>query len=215
MRLRTELWCLAAAALVACPGCNILGPAGYILHGPERTPEAFVLPKERTAVVFVDDRQSYLPRRSLRMTIADTATRRLLDAKVVTAMVDSQSALAASTADQPGSLTDIITLGKSVGADLIIYATVDGFSLSPDRQAYNPTARVRVKVVDGQGGKGRVWPEDLRGQVVTAGFGERAAQVPDSPSTIVAAEDRLGAEIGRCIAELFYSHEAARSLSDR
>lgn len=206
---------LLLAPLLTAPACNIVGPALYVAHGPDKVKALFELPKERTAVVFVDDRQSYLPRRTLRQVIADQATKDLLGAKVVTKMVEPRGVLAASTADQPGFPTDIITLGKSVGADLVVYVTVDGFSLSPDRQSYNPSARVRVKVVDGVDEKGRVWPEDLRGHPLDVIMGERAGAMPDSPATIIAAEDRLGAEVGQRVAELFYSHEPNVGKVDR
>lgn len=206
---------LLAPVLMAAPACNIIGPALYVAHGPDKVKALFELPKERTVVVFVDDRQSYLPRRTLRQIIADQSTHDLLGAKVVEKMIEPRGVLAASTADQPGFPTDIVTLGKSVGADLVIYVTVDGFSLSPDRQSYNPSARVRVKVVDGVNEKGRVWPDDLRGYPLDVIMGERAGAMPDSPATIIAAEDRLGAEVGRRVAELFYSHEPNVGKVDR
>lgn len=204
--------CVACATLGAC---NILGPALYFAHGPEKAPAQFTLPKERPVVVFVDDRANYLPRRSLRLIIASQAGDHLLKAGAVKLLIEPRAAVTASTSEQPGQPLDIVTLGKSVQADVVVYAIVDGFRLSPDGQTFAPAASVRVKVIDVHDPNARVWPAKPEGETVAVQPMESVKDVPRSPAALAAAEERLAAEVGRNIAELFYEHEARRSLSDR
>jgi hypothetical protein len=209
---------LVVSAVLVATGvgaCNVVGPAIMLAHGEAKTPAAFTLPAKMTGVVFVDDRRSFLPRRNLRLVIAESATQRLLENKALTTMVEARAALGASAGDQPGQLLEIVALGQAVNADLVIYATVDGFSLTPDRVTYSPAAKVRVKVIQSRDNKGRLWPEDLRGESLVVDLGAEARDAPTTPAGLVEAENRLGAEIGRRIAELFYEHETYRKISDR
>jgi hypothetical protein len=212
---RLALAALAAVCSILPSGCNIVAPVGYIVHGPEKTPALYTIPKDATVVVFVDDRQSFLPRRTLRQIIAESATKRLLESGSLTKMVEPRAALAASAGDQPGQLTEIVTIGKAAQADIVIYATVDAFSLTPDGQTFAPFAKVRVKVVEAANAQGRLWPDDLRGHSLLVSQGEAPKDLPRSPAALVAAENSLGDEIGRSVAEMFYSHERHRKISDR
>ena len=61
-------------------------------------------------------------------------------------------------------------LGKSVGADLVLYVEMDMFTLTPDGGVPKPSASARVKVVD-VAAKERIFPvagADQRGYPVNA-----------------------------------------------
>lgn len=212
--MRTALSTLAFLVLL-CAGCNVVGPAVMLAHGPEKTPAQFQLPEGRPVVVFIDDRSSYLPRRSLRQVIATEAGDRLLNHGGVKALIEPRAALAAVTAEQPGVPMDIVTLGKSVQAEIVVYATVTAFTISPDRASYLPSAQLRVKVIDVNHPKARIWPDDPAGHTLTVQPDVTAKELPRSPAALSAAEERLGVEVGRRLAELFYSHETYRAISDR
>src|SRR4051812_9808950 len=81
----------AAIAIAALPGCNILGPAFLLVHGPEKAPAAYKLDKERSTVVFVDDRSSVLAKRALRQQIATAAQNELLKQGVLVNVIDASS----------------------------------------------------------------------------------------------------------------------------
>ncbi|MBS0186866.1 MAG: hypothetical protein JSS51_02285 [Planctomycetes bacterium] len=202
---------LAALAIGSAGGCNIVGPAYYFIHGPEKTPAAFTLDKKRSTVVFVDDQNSILPRRSLRMEIASAATQLIQTEKLVDDMIDSRGAIMAATRDRDSEPMSVVAVGRAVKADVVIYVVVDGFTLTPGGVAYMPSARVRVKVVDAVNDT-RLWPqaEIEGGAPLNINMHEKPGYRPTSPSQIVQAENELANEVGVAVAELFFEHEAKR-----
>ncbi len=203
---RLALWApLACGALIALPGCNIVGPAYVLIHGPEKVPALYDLDKERTAVIFVDDRGNYLPRRSLRITLATEAERLILKKNLVKDMISAQSAMAAAAAEKGGQLMSIADVGRSVSADQVIYVSIDEFALSPDGQAFVPSLSMRVKVIDANNDR-RLWPEDRAGHPVSVRLRARG-MMPDSTTERAKAEDELARAAGEALAHLFYKHE--------
>jgi hypothetical protein len=194
-----------AAGAAWLTGCNIVGPAFAIIHGPEKIPAQYELDKERTAVIFVDDRANNLPRRALRITISTEAERLMLKKEVVKDMVSGQSALAAASTEKGGELLPIADVGRAVSADLVIYVSIDEFTLSPDGQAFVPSTAMRVKVVDAINDK-RLWPEDRNGYPLNVRMGAKGI-VPNSTTERAKAEDELARAAGESVARLFFKHE--------
>lgn len=201
---------LAAAGLVLA-GCNIVGPAFYFIHGPEKTKAAYTLDKQRSTVVFVDDQNSVLPRRNLRMEIAASATQTIQEEKLVDDMIDSRGAILAATRDRDSEPMSVVAVGRAVKAEVVIYAIVDRFSLSTDGVSYSPVAAVRVKIVDAANDT-RLWPNDTYpdGFPLNVTMFEKARDRPNSAAQIAQAEVELAKETGVAIAELFFSHEVKR-----
>lgn len=206
----------AAALLIGAAGlltasCNIAGPAYYFIHGPEKAKKLYELDSKQTAVVFIDDRMSRVPRRASRVAIGEQAEQSLLKEKVVKDMVSAQSAIQAAGTDREGKPAAITEVGLAVKADVVIYATVDEFTLTRDGQSLSPTASLRVKVVDIAGGK-RLWPESPAGHVVTVRLSPKTGDLPTSTAARFAAEDELARQAGQEIAWLFTDHEAPRGI---
>jgi hypothetical protein len=199
--------CLAALALPA--GCNIVGPAYYLIHGPEKTKKLFALDEKKTTVIFIDDRQNRVPRRALRLTMGQEAEKTLLKQKVVKDMVSAESALLAAGTEHRGQPVPISEVGAAVKADIVIYATVDSFGLSPDGESFAPAARLRVKVIDAPSDT-RLWPENESGYPLVVKPVLTAKEVPTSLSARYKAEDELAQLTGVELAQLFYNHEALR-----
>lgn len=190
-------------------GCNIVGPATYLIAGPEKQDAAYVLDKERPTVVFVDDRIPVLPRRNLRQTIALGIQNQLLSEKVLVNVIDTRSIMAAAMREQSTEPTDLITLAKSVNAEVLIYVTPEAFTLSPDRATYMPTSIFRVKVLDVTLDQPRVFPiDDRAGFPVGIQGSERATDLPKTTSEVVRGEERLATLSAEKIAMVFYKHEA-------
>lgn len=209
--LRAAFALVAAALCAGAAGCNIVAPVLYLAHGPAKTPRLYELDAKKPMVVFIDDRAGVVPRRVLRIKIADEVEKQLLDRRAATDMINSQSALAAVGQERQGKPIPIAEIGRAVKADLVIYATVDSFTLSLDGQSFNPSARVRVKVVDAADDK-RLWPADARGHPVDVQMRVRAAEMPTSTSARHKAEDELAVETGLEIARLFFTHESPRAI---
>lgn len=208
-----SLLLLPATLLTAC---NIVGPAVVLVHGPEKTDAQFKLDPKRTTVFFVDDRGNKLDRRALRSTIATTAQTILMKERVLDErkVIDAASALMLVSNEPAGEPMDIATLGRSVEAEVVVYITIDRFGLSPDGATYQPSATMRVKVVDCINTPARIWPEEPEGKAVSVSMPQRQGDAPRNAGDAMRAQDRLAEECGRAVAEVFYRHTTQRRVSE-
>lgn len=200
---------IAASALALLGGCNIVGPVLYMAHGPEKTKKLHTLDPAKPTVIFIDDRQNRVPRRTLRIVMAEQAEQTLLSSKAVTDMISGQSALNAAGNDRTGRPAPIADIGRAVEAAVVIYVTVDEFTLTPDGQTYAPTARLRVKVID-VGDEARPWPEQPEGHPIFVRTQVTGREMPSSVAARYRDEEELARLAGLHIARLFHDHEKPR-----
>jgi hypothetical protein len=214
MTRRMVTACFALLVLLGAvvpAGCNIIGPAAYFIHGPAKTKKLHELDKKKTTVIFIDDRQNRIPRRALRLAIAERAQELLLEKKVVQDMISASSALAATGNDRHAAPQPIAEIGRAIQADVVIFATVDTFSLTPDGQTFAPHAVLRVKVISVADDK-RLWPEDPAGHPLRVRALAAAKDLPSSVAARYQAEDELAKQIGVELAWLFFDHETPRGV---
>lgn len=202
---------LALAAATLASGCNIVGPAFLLVHGPEKVPAAHTLDPKRPTVVVIDDRANFVPRRALRMTMSSETERHLLGERALEDMISGQSALAAAGAEKDGRPLSIAEIGRAVGAEVVVYVAVDEFTLSPDGQSFVPTARLRVKVIDAANDR-RIWPEDRAGQAIVARVPPKQGTAPTGLTEQARAEDELARSAGLSIARLFVKHDRPKGV---
>lgn len=198
---------LIAGASLLC-GCNIVGPAAYFIGGPAKAKPQFILPKDRSAVVFIDDRANVLPTRASRRRAAQAAERTLLEGKAVgkADVIGSDAILSVAAQERFGKPTGIAEIGKAVGAATVVYATIDSFGLAPTGQEIAPVATARVKVVDVETRR-RLWPgADREWMPVTARLPIRPATAPRDTSARAKLEDELSEQLGVTIARLFVEY---------
>lgn len=199
----------ALAAIGMNAGCNIVGPAGFLIAGEEKVEAKFLLPVDRPAVVFVDDRSSRLPSRSLRDRVSQAAERTLLDggAAAKSDIISSESIGSILAGERSTRQSGIVEVGTAVGAQVVVYATIDSFTLSPDGAQLAPTAVARVKVMD-VSSKGRLWPS-----APDEWFTVSATTKPASPEQTSSQAERtkyeseLADRLGLLIGRLFIKHE--------
>lgn len=209
-RRLTETACpalLTAIFLVALSGCNIVAPIVYIASGPQKTDARYELDASRTTVIFIDDRFNRAPRRSLRMVAAETAEQRLLGEKALEAdkLITTRAVMRVASQEQFSSPKSIAQLGQAVGAEVVVYAVIDSWSLSSDNVTFTPGVAVRVKVIDAAADK-RLWPPEGAGYPVTAAMPTQTIPLPTS-----ADRDNANLELARLlgeqIAKVFFKHE--------
>lgn len=202
---------LAGVALgvgvVGVAGCNIVGPAFMLVHGPDQEPAKFELEKQRPTVVFVDDRASVLPRRAMRQQIGAAVQNTLLKERALKNVIDSGAIMNAAAHETGGQQMDIASLARAVQAEVVIYVSVDAFMLTPDGQTFSPEARYHVKVIDITKPNARVWPPEHEGYPVTATMTPSTSAAPKSVSEQVSALSALADRSGTAIAQLFFSHD--------
>ena len=204
---------LAAGSVVYLAGCNIIGPAAYFITGPAKTKKQYTLDPKRPTVVFVDDRGNRVPRRAVRNLIAQTADKALLSEGVVKDLISSDSAALAAGQDRTAKPIPISQIGRDVKADVVIYATVDMFTLSADGQSLSPQAIIRVKVIDAVEDK-RLWPPQPQGAVLTVRSNVKTTDMPQSTADRNKLEDELAKLAGDEIAWLFYDHLPPQGLKN-
>ncbi|MBX3357667.1 MAG: hypothetical protein KF745_04485 [Phycisphaeraceae bacterium] len=208
---RTARWLSAAVLAAMCAtlgsACNIVGPLPYIISGPEKAEAMYVLPEDKSAVVFIDDRSSKLPDMYTRRAIGRAADDRILEEKLVAKLISSESAMMIASRERYGSPLGIAEIGKAAGADIIIYVTVDQFTLYADPQTPSPSATVRIKVVDTTT-KARLWPTgDAEWSSLKVSSRSRVEKVHTSTAAIQADNTNLAQGLGYGIAKTFYKHE--------
>jgi hypothetical protein len=195
-----------AAAAPFLAGCNIVAPAYYLIHGPEKTKKLYPLDEEKTTVVFIDDRQNRVPRRALRVAIGQEAEKTLLSQKVVKDMISAESALNAAGSDRHAHPASVSEIGADLKADIVIYATMDQFTLSTVGQSFAPLVSMRVMVIDVAADQ-RLWPADEAGYPLAVRPVLTAREMPTSLAGRFQVEDELARQAGVELAQLFYNHE--------
>ncbi len=203
-----------ALASLATAGCNILGPAYYMVAGPEEKKAVYTLEPTRPTVVFVDDRDNRLPRRTLRFVVAEAATKAMLDNEVLTktpagevAAIDGRAAITAAARDRFGEPLSVAAIGNACSADVVVHVVFEAFTLTADGTTFSPSARLRVKVIDAVNQR-RLFPpgEDVVGVPMDVVLKQRPSDLPNSNSGMLQAQETLAKECGRAVAELFFDH---------
>lgn len=200
-----------AALTMLTSGCNVVTPIAYAIHGPEKINPVYTLEENLKTVIFVDDPSSKITQRRLRYAVAKGATDALLEKRVLVDMVDPRGILTAASNERFGEQMSISELGKTVGADIVIYAVVTDFSLSPEVGAYLPRATLRVKIIDVAKGE-RLWPADEQGHMANVQIPQKPGSSPASRGERLAIEQSLAERAGLGLAQLFYKHEITETV---
>lgn len=211
-RMRGALGMLAAGAAcvlaIAAAGCNYVGPLGYLVGGDGTIPAAYTLDETRTVVIFVDDRENLLRNRTMRRVIAQSAEKTLQAGtkKAKAAIVSSEAVDNVTAADKWGKPMGIAQVGEAVNADMVVYATIDQFTLTLDNASLTPVATMRVKVVDTRTKK-RLFPEDEKEWfTVKTAAQRREGNLPRTQSEATVEEQKLAERCGRDLANVFLDH---------
>lgn len=195
------------AVLGVVAGCNIVGPAYLMVHGPEKVKAVYHLDKDRPTLIFVDDRNNHMPRRSLRLVAAQQAQDVLLKHEVLTNVIDVRPALAVASREREGQAISVVDVGRAVGAEVVIYVSVDQFTVSTDGQSISPAVTMRMRVIDVTRNE-RVFPLDHpRGWSFGVRTHPKAGYAPIERGDLIQAENMLAQQAGLAIAQLFYDHE--------
>ena len=194
------------------PGCNILGPALMAVTPDPSVAQQYALDPKRPTVIFIDDRANRLPRRSLRTVMADQAQTLLITEADHKNIIDAKAAFAAAAGERAGEPMTITEIGKASKAEIVIYVTVDAFSLSPDGQTYQPEAALRIKVIDAVADK-RLWPTEPEGYKLAVSRVQSAQFKPSTRSEAAKSQIDAAQYVGKAIAQVFYKHRVDESTS--
>ncbi len=206
---RLAIGTLAALSLSApllSGGCNIVAAGFLLVHGPPRIEARHELQKERSTVIFVDDRANQLPTRALRDVIARSAQETLLAEGALSNVIDCKAAFSAVASEKSSEPMDLVALAKAVKAEVLVYAAIESFTLSQDGGSVSPSISMRVKVMDAALAK-RVWPEEKTGSSVVSTSRTGQGFTPTSQSDMAKMEQEAAKQAGVALAQVFFSHE--------
>jgi hypothetical protein len=211
-RLATAVVLIAASLLIG--GCNIVGPAAYLIAGPGMIEAEHQL-ADRPTVVFIDDRENVVNPVSLRRAIADKVSQDLMVKRVVRQTISPHDAMAvASRRDRHDNVMPIDAIGRAVGAEQIIFIEMLVFQ---DSEGYErrPIAACRVRVIDVENRTRLYPPSDSvdNARLVQVRMREVTEDAYRTRGTRHQISVALADELGDTIARLFYRHE--RDLGGR
>ncbi len=202
---------LVVAALVlgaTAAGCNYIAAAVVLTQGRGKTPAAVELDGSRKTVVLIDDLSNRVPRRSLRDDMGEAVDRALLKQKVIDQgnLISSGSARRAASGDTADDRMSAVDVGRKVGAEIVIYVTMTGWTLQQEPGFISPAASAQISILDTIANV-RLWPRGER----THPFIARLPRVPASGTLSLAEktkwEQALADRFGSELAKLFYEHE--------
>lgn len=204
-------------AAVMLAGCNVAGAAYLLAKGPEKIPAVYTLPKDRTAVIVIDDRANVVPQRSLREGIGASAEKEILARGLVKDLIASRNATAVMSRERYGSPMTIAEIGAAVKADLVIYVAMDKFTLSEDGQTLMPLATGRMKVVDVKTGQRMSPPEgrSVEFHPMSVRLPAQASNAPRTTTDQLGALSDLASLTGVAISQLFYDAEKTATEPNR
>jgi hypothetical protein len=201
---------LLAAGALGVSGCNYAIPAMWVLQGPPKKPAVFTLPKDQKTTVFVDDRKNIVSRTQLRAQLADDIASELKRQGIATNVVSGRELIGLVRKNETSTKRITIEeLGKSVGAEIVIYVEMVSFDLMPDGASPKPGASARIKVVD-VAKKERLFPPPSSGNDGFEVTAETEALQPGIYRTSAGrrtVEDMLEKRLADQISKLFYEHE--------
>jgi len=208
------LLCAALGTLtLTLTACNIVAPVALIVAGLPKTKALYGLDRSKTYIILVDDLRSRLPKRSLRVVISETAEGELIRYGVLSdkRLISSAAAYRVIQDERWGQQISVVDIGSRVGADVVIYVTVDVWQLTRDGVSSWPSVTVRVMVTDVAENR-RLWPQNETGFLFTVEpMDLRIDALPRSLAERSNLEQKLAKRLGTTIAQVFYKHESSKS----
>ncbi|MFM9956906.1 MAG: hypothetical protein ACKVZJ_02430 [Phycisphaerales bacterium] len=206
----TSIALITSAALLA--GCNIAIPIAYAIEGPPKVQAFYEPDTSRTTVILIDDPGNRMPRRELRLIAGQIADEDLMRSKTYAAgkLISSKSALNAAKGAEPGPKLSVVDIGRRVGAEVVIYAKVVDWSLSPDGQKIAPRTVVNVRLFDTLNNE-RIFPDE-GGFPITAELPEESLTKQINKNVV---EKNLASALGLALSRAFYEHERPKLQNRR
>ena len=181
---------LAVTAILAFTGCQLIFALAEKLFPKEKVPPSFVLPANRTVLVFPDDIKCPLVYPPAKRTLAEKADKLLIEHSMAAKTIPYDKLIDLRNAEPEFNLMSIPKIGRRLGADLVIYVSIEEFSLkdNPIDTLWRGRLTGKVKVVDVL--KGRIWPDE------SSGFSIKIVEpITDNPSR------DYGSQLARKLAE--------------
>lgn len=207
-RLLVPLVLTTSAA--ALGGCQLLWAVLEKTFPQQRVPAVFDLPGGRKVLVFPDDMLRPVSYPPIKRALAEKVNQLLIRHKLAAETVPYDRLIDLQGAEPDFNSLAIGTVGRKLGAQLVIFVAIDRFSLkeTPISTMWQGEFAAKVRVVDVRRGKGRLWPDDPAGYALKVS--KRATENPsETYGQELSAE--LANDLGEKIAGLFRAHRVDRA----
>jgi hypothetical protein len=192
------------AVLATACGCEILAvPEQFI---PVKSIPAEYEPADRPTAVLIDDPRRLLPNQPMAGVIAARVAQDLQHEGVITRFIEPRDidALRLNTPDYSDWAIDRI--GRSLGAEQVIFVEVDAFFIPPPGESDKPFATGWVRMVDAQTGQRLYPPTDERGRSLTTELFMKSIDASGVGSRSL-VERHLADHFAIDIGKRFYAHK--------
>ncbi len=203
--LQTAAVGVFAGLFLWASGCELPGYVAQVVVGPPKIPAVYEL-MDRPTVVVVDDYHQKLPGMPLASLMAGRTGEALVDNDAVETLIPSTTIDTLRSRHEDFRKWPIDRIGRQVGAEQVIYISIERFGMTDEQQILRPRVDVRVKVIDVAGGT-RMFPAgEAQGYpVITTRY--YSDMEGASAGTQMYLANRLMEDAAAKIAKLFYKHK--------
>jgi len=194
--------------LFSSAGCQVIPAVLEKMFPKQKVPPKFVLPRDKVLLVFPDDLQNPVTYPPIKRRMAEKIVATLIERKAISKAVDYDELLKLESNRDDFNLLSTPKIARLVGAQVVIYISIDRFSLkdNPIDTLWRGTLSGRVKVVDVE--KGQIWPDE------TGGFPIEIVEPPTDnayESYGVELANKLADDLAEKVCDLFSFHYVLRS----
>jgi len=217
----TKAICLAlltlvlAAAVVGTGGCTpVIGWFANAFAPPQKVKALYKPPPGKTVLVFVDDMLSPVSYERVKAELTGRLNRQLAEHGIAGKTIGYDELLVLISATPNFNELAISEVGRKLGADVVLYVQITGFSLKDEEGMPLWRGRLATAVRFVGVEAGRLWPEDRQG-----GYPVEPVEIPPSshpsPTYGEALSKMLAEKMADSIAKLFYDHEISAQEAAR
>jgi hypothetical protein len=196
---------LAAAVSTGLAGCAPVAWTAAQFAPPQKVEALFHLPKDKKALVFVDDYLSEVRYEPIKALLADQVNQRLTKQELVASTIPHQKLAELSAARTTFDELAISQVGQELGADIVLYVHIDAFSTKDleDSPLWHGRFQTTIRAVDVRAG--RLWPTDR-----PEGYAVGPIETPPTDNSAANYESQVAGELAEMMAErivnLFRDH---------
>jgi len=204
--LRKTLTILFLVAPALLGGCTLANWFVAVFSPPQKVKALYKPPKDKSYLVFVDDLLCPVTYEPIKRELTESLSEQLIEHGIAASTVPYEDLLDLMAANSNFNSMHVPTVGRKLGADMVLYVQIDEFALKDDQASplWKGLLRVTVKIVDSDAG--RLWPPDRPG-----GYPLSAIETPQTehPSPAYGTElaSLLADKAADRITKLFYEHE--------
>ena len=203
---------LLALAAGAAGGCQAIAWGATTFTPPKRIDAQYRLPPGRNVLIFVDDPSGTIADHGVQEKLTAYLEKEFVDKKLAKSLVPQSALQAALVSLGDDGNVGVPRIAREVGADLVVYVQIEGFTLTDDdARTWQGKMVAGVRVRDAEGHK--LWPDSGQHRVPPVEYRPKKA-IDDETACKDNITDNMAQIAADRVAKLFYTH-TERELGQR